>query len=99
MANLTLWKDEFVLHCPKCDNVWDLEWLDGSDILGECQILCPECLSRFTATGRMFKSQKREHGALRNRPYRMRNCRSPTVSGLFVGIGRRRRGREPRFIK
>jgi uncharacterized C2H2 Zn-finger protein len=66
MAQKTIWKDQWVLHCPKCDNIWDLEWFDGECKPGKGQYRCPQCLFIFIPTGRMFKTHVDKYGGLKN---------------------------------
>lgn len=66
MNEILLWK-KLALHCPKCDNVFDLIWLDGKDRLGECLTRCQECLTEFIATAKLFKTRGEKHG-LRGQP-------------------------------
>jgi uncharacterized C2H2 Zn-finger protein len=59
---LTIWKHQWVLHCPACDNIEDLEWFDGEDKLGEGKYRCPSCLSIFVPSGKMFKTHVDKYG-------------------------------------
>ena len=66
---LTLWKDEWALHCPGCNNVFNIEWWDGDDKLGLGTYRCPECLLVFVPTAKMFNTHKSEHGTCKGKPY------------------------------
>lgn len=69
MNEITLWKDEWVLHCPKCDNIYDIEWFDGVDKLGLGEYRCPMCLWIFIPTAKMFKTHKSGVNGLKGSPY------------------------------
>lgn len=51
--------------------MYDLEWLDGDDLIGKCLFRCPECGHKFVATGSMFMTPKWKHGTLRGEPFLM----------------------------
>ena len=68
-GTLYLLEDEWALHCPNCDNVYDFAWLDGDNVIGEGEYRCPACLLVFVPTAKMFKTHKSEHGTLEGQPY------------------------------
>jgi hypothetical protein len=71
MATVTTWKDKWACHCPNCNNVFDLIWLDGTNYLGECLLRCPVCLNEFYATGKTFLSEAVDHGTVIDTPDEM----------------------------